>query len=312
MTTRHYSIGLLSILGSLLLMGQAAIAGESVVFKILAVNPSETESKQVTIHGVLPPEVKAENVLDADGLSVEYDQQMGASVLNGTVTLKPKGSIIKKILIEDVWVIPDAQFDRLEREVDDILTKLAGTSFAERGQLMADAIHRHVKELHERQGAPFLDPQQHISSYRDDLKAMQLVETDMVSLRQLMVMAALEPSSQSAMSGAAASAGAASSSPERGSLSILTTWRIIFLILGLLGFISLSFFLVWQRQLKVQLSKQAAQEPSSGDAAGDLFVKNGNGRHAAGAKALPPIPAPVIPSSELGRPGLQPKSPPTP
>jgi len=300
---RCLSRSLISILGSLLLMGQAAVAGESVVFKILAVNPSETESKEVTMKGVLPPEVKSENVLDADGLSVEYDQQLGAYFLNGTVTLKPKGSLVKNVLIEDVWVIPDAQFDRLEREVDEILTKLAGTSFAERGQLMADAIRRRVKELHERQGAPFLDPQQHISSYRDDLKTLQLVETDMVSLRQLMVMAALEPTAQSML--AAGGPGAVSANgAERGSLSILTTWRIIFLILGLLGFISLSFFLVWQRQLKMQLSKQAAQEPPSGDAAGGLFVKNGNGQHAEGTKALPPMSSP-----ELGRPGLQPKSP---
>jgi len=59
----------------------------------------------------------------------------------------------------------------------------------------------------------------------------------------------------------------------------------------------------------MQLSKQAAQEPSSDETHADLFVKNGNGQHAAGTKTPPPIVSPANPSLESGRAGLQPKSP---
>ena len=101
----------------------------SLVFKLLAVNPSETESKEVALRGVLPPEIKADDVVEADGLDVTYDAQLGAVVVNGAATLKPKASLIRNVVIRDVWVIPADRFDRLSHEVDEILAKLAGTTF---------------------------------------------------------------------------------------------------------------------------------------------------------------------------------------
>jgi hypothetical protein len=68
-----------------------------VVLKVLVVNPSETEVKEFDIRNPLPPEVKAEHVLDADGLRVDYDSQDGTYVLTGRVTLKPKESIVKDV-----------------------------------------------------------------------------------------------------------------------------------------------------------------------------------------------------------------------
>ena len=293
---------LLSLLALCLVWGGAVQAEESVIFKILAVNPSDTETKQVTIRGVLPPEVKAESVLDPDGLEVEYDSQAGAYVVTGTVSLEPKRSVIKNILIADVWVVPEESFARLEDEVGEIMKKLAGTSFAERGQLMANAITRRLTELRAHQQLPFLNPEQHISRYREDLTALQMVESELVSLRQLMVMAALEPATQAVLPGGGTEASSAGAGQERGSLSILTTWRLIFIILALLGLVSLSFFLVWQRQLKLQLAKQTAREP---DAQDDVLA-NGNGTSAPAPQtppALEPrVPGPTLPSAGAGQP----------
>jgi hypothetical protein len=75
---------------------------------------------------------------------------------------------------------------------------------------------------------------------------------------------------------------------ETGGLSVLTTWRLIFLILGLLGFVSLAFFLVWHRQLKLQLAKQAAQEQERLSA--EELLINGNGK----STAVPPAIAPRV------------------
>lgn len=281
----------LGIAACLLLAAGPAQAKESVVFKILAVNPSESDSKDVTIKGVLPPEVKAENVLDPDGLTVEYDSQLGAYFVSGSVTLKPRGSMVKNILIEDVWVVPDAQFDRLDAEVDEIMKKLAGTSFLDRGQIMADAIDRHIREVRSHQRLPFVNPETHISQYREDLKQLQMVETEMVSLRQLMVMAALNPAGAPVVV-ADAGGGAGAEGGARDGLSVLTTWRIVFMILGLLGVVSVSFFFIWQRQLKAQLARQAAQPASS-----DPLFSGGSGGSAGvpGNSASGPPPPPKAP-----------------
>ena len=228
--------------------------------KVLVVNPSETEVKEFTIHSPLPPEVRPEHVLDGDGLQVEYDPQAQAYVLTGTVTLKPKESWSRRVVLEDVWVIPPERFSALHSEKDELMQKLAGTPYEDRGQLLAQSVARRLTDISASQEQAAVSPEEHINRYREDTKGLQLVEADLVSLRQLMVMAALEPAAQTILAGADAASGGAH---ERGRLSILTTWRMIFVVLGLLGFVSLSFFLVWQRQLKLQLAKQQAQDASS-------------------------------------------------
>ncbi len=263
-------------MGLLAYLGTLADAQAEVVLKIMVVNPSATEVKEFDIRSPLPPEVKPEHVLDAEGLKVDYDSQAGTYVLVGMVTLKPKESVVKRVVLEDVWIIPPDRFTTLRRETSDIMAKLTGTMYEERGRVMARAIERQLTEIEESQHQPLLSPVQHITQYREDIKRLQMVESDLVSLRQLMVMAALNPTTTPAPLLAADQKPAnAASGHDRGTLSILATWRIIFVMLGLLGFMSLSFFLVWQRQLKRQLAKQAPANPQPAVANG-----NGHGTHA--------------------------------
>ncbi|MDP3703668.1 MAG: hypothetical protein Q8R78_04715 [Candidatus Omnitrophota bacterium] len=281
-----------ALIGLLMLGSPAGSVWAEIVLKILVVNPSETETKEFTIHSALPPEVKAGDVLETDGLSVEYDSNAGLYVLSGTVTLEPKQSLSKQIVLEDVWVIPDKRFAAVREETDTILAKLAKTPYEEQGQLLADSVDRRLTAVEASERQPFVNPEQHISLYRDNLKALQSIEVDLVSLRQLMVMAALEPSGPSLLGGSGTAAGG--TEHGRGSLSILTTWKLIFIILSLLGLVSLSFFIVWQRQLKLQLAKQAARDDETADEG--LFT-NGNGtRH---ADAPPALQARVQPKSPL-------------
>lgn len=244
----------------LALLGPMASAQAELVMKILVVNPSETETKEFDIRNPLPPEVKPEHVLDAEGLKVDYDSQAGTYMLVGTVTLKPKESIVRRVLLEDVWVIAAERLTSVRRETQAVLTKLEGSAYVENAQLVVKSIERRLGEIEESQDQPFLNPVQHINRYRENLKTLQMVETDLVSLRQLMVMAALNPPSQPAVMPGAEAGRGAETGHEKGSLSILATWRLIFIVLGLLGFVSLSFFLIWQRQLKLQLAKQMARD----------------------------------------------------
>ncbi len=242
----------------LILSGHVGLVqAEEIVMKVMVVNPSETETKAFEIKSALPPEVKPEHVLDADGLNVDYDPQAGACVVRGTVTLKPKQSVIKTIRLEDVWVIPPERFASLRQEGEELMAKLRGTEFEDRGTLLAEAIARQLTEVEASQTeAIHTNPQLHISRYRENKQVLQLVETDLVSLRQLVVMVAIGPKVEQILSGSQpGSETAGGAGPGR--LSILATWRIIFIVLILLGVVSVSFFVVWQRQLKAQLAKQA-------------------------------------------------------
>ncbi len=241
------------------LVGLTSVASADMVMKVLIVNPSD-EVKEFKIHYPLPSEVKREHVLDADGLKVDYDSDANAYVLVGTVTLKPKESITKRVLLEDVWVIGAEQFTMYRKETRGILDKLDGTSYAEQGRLLGQAIERKISEIEESQEQSVLSPAQHIAHYRDNVKKFQMVEADLVSMRQLMVMSAIHPETSTTSAAIAAPTATKSGAVTPGRLSMFATWSMVFIILGLLGFVSLSFFLVWQRQLKVEIAKQAAQE----------------------------------------------------
>lgn len=265
-----------SFLGlALAVMGPAAAARAELVMKVLIVNPSDSEVKEFDIRNPLPPEVKPEHVLDAEGLKVEYDSQAGTYVLVGSVTLKPKESVIKRIVLEDVWVVPADRLTGVRQEAAAVVKKLTGTSYAENAQVMAKSIERRLAEIEESQDQPFVHPVQHINRYRENVKVLQTVEADLVSLRQLMVMAALNPPSQAQQVIPNMGEPQAGGAHDKGELSVLATWRLIFIILGLLGFVSLSFFLIWQGQLKTQLAKQAARDNLS-----TLGTANGETRRA--------------------------------
>lgn len=286
--TQRRSVGREVALGILLaLIGPATEARAELVMKLLVVNPSETDVKEFDVRSPLPPEVKPEHVLDADGLKVDYDSQAGMYVLIGRVTLKPKESVTKQVVLEDVWIIGAERFSSLRREADDILRKLEGTAYEERGQVLAKAVERRLADVEESQEQPFLNPMQHITRYRENQNTLAMVESDLVSLRQLMVMAALNPSLEHAPVFPAGGQAHADAS----GLSVLATWRLIFVILGLLGFVSVSFFLLWQRQLKLQLAKQTARDAAESDA-----PTNGNGAHPAdGADILLRLPPTSVP-----------------
>ena len=264
----------------------APSASAEIVLKLLVVNPSETDVKEFDIKSPLPPEVKPEHVLDSDGLKVDYDSQAGTYILIGRVTLKPRESITKQVVLEDVWVIPADRFVSLRRETDEILRKLDRTPYQERGGMLGKAVERRLAQVQDSQNQPFASPMQHITQYRENLKALDAVETDLVSLRQLMVMAALNPAMPASptVSAAVADTGAHEGEKETGGLSVLATWRLIFIILGMLGFVSVSFFLVWQHQLKLQLAKQAAADAVASGAT------TGNGSHAVDAGSILRLP----------------------
>lgn len=276
---------LFASLSGIFLTALPAAASADVVLKLMVVNPSETEIKEYDIRSPLPPEVRPEHVLDADGLKVDYDSQSSTYILVGHVTLKPKESLTKKVILQDVWVIAADRFSSIRREIDEIMRKLQGTAYFDRGDLLARAVDRKLTEAQERQDRSAASPpMEHITEYRENLKALDSIETDMVSLRQLMVMAALNPAKPKeplspSMGG---DFGPKAGEKETGGLSVLATWRLIFVVLGLLGFISISFFLIWQRQLKAQLAKQAQEDQAAG----------GRASSAEDALQLPPTPPP--------------------
>lgn len=83
--------------------GSAPMSAE-VVFKVVVMNMSATESRNLNIKRYLPAEVVAGDVIDADGLQVRPDLEKGACfVFKDGVDLKPAETLCFNVVVKDRW-----------------------------------------------------------------------------------------------------------------------------------------------------------------------------------------------------------------
>jgi len=77
---------------------------DRVVFKVIAMNMSATESRSLNIKQYLPSEVGAGDVIDADSLQVRPDLEKGACfVFKDGVELKPAETLSFNVVVKDRW-----------------------------------------------------------------------------------------------------------------------------------------------------------------------------------------------------------------
>ncbi|MBL8014447.1 MAG: hypothetical protein JNN05_11430 [Candidatus Omnitrophica bacterium] len=94
-----------------------------VIINVLAVNGAP-EKRDTPIRFVLPPDVKSKDIVDTDGLSVEYDVNEGAYVAQGAVSLDPKASKTFRIKVKDIWKLTPQDVEALKGEINEAYEKL--------------------------------------------------------------------------------------------------------------------------------------------------------------------------------------------
>jgi hypothetical protein len=210
----------------LLVIGAATPAWANIVLKILAVNPSKEQSQKVPVKAYLPKETKPEDVIDRADLDIAYDTQQGSYYVSGEYELKPGETVERSIEMRDIWVIPDAEIQTLRSEVNKISAMLKNTEFADRISFLNNSIDSKLNQIVENQKNAPPNPERHISDYRDNLRILESVKTDLALARSLM-------------------------SQVKPTMSAKTIWHLIIGIILFLGLLGGGFYFVWQKQLKV-------------------------------------------------------------
>ena len=111
----------------LLLVGGYAEA--DVTIKMAVANPSAEIEQDVPVHYTLPPGLKKEDIVSSDGLAVDYDVNQGLYIVDGKVKLAPQESRTLKIVVKDVWKIPE---DQIKNLLDILNEKINGVKDADR------------------------------------------------------------------------------------------------------------------------------------------------------------------------------------
>lgn len=160
------------------------LADESVKFKILAVNPSETMPLKATVSQYLPPEIKPEDIVDRADLDVKYDTEKKALLLSKEIELQPKEARTLIVKVKNVWKVDAEEMDKVKAQLQDSMTALAGTKFAETGKLLHEKSMETLARIEEAQ-AKSMGIKQQIDLYRLSRTQLEEIKQNTFSLESL-------------------------------------------------------------------------------------------------------------------------------
>ena len=218
-------------------------ASGGVVIKVLAINPSKEFEQEVPIKTYLPQEVKPEDIINRDELQVGFDTEKSVYYVQKTVKLKPGESYTLMVRIEDIWTIPQENLQKLRERADSVMAQLEKEPTADVAKILHDNVIAAIEAIEANQKEERA-PSAHIAAYRDNLKKLEEVHKDLASMESFIM---AKPMKRDAFSGLGPGPGNTGKNPL---VSSGFAWKLMLGIIGFLGILSFSSFVIWQKQLR--------------------------------------------------------------
>lgn len=172
-----FFFGILGLFGSL-----PAHAASDVKFKILAVNPSESQPLKTVISQPLPPEIDpAKDIIDKAGLEVRFNSESKGYMLTGEVELKPRETRTIEVRVRDVWQIMPEQVDETKSDLEAQINGLKGTKYFDTAQLLYEKAQEGIDRILDEQSKS-VGMKQHIELYRAHILQLQEIKSNAISL----------------------------------------------------------------------------------------------------------------------------------
>lgn len=167
-------------------LSSAGAQEQTIALDISVTNPSDTEAQEVEVKVDLPKELKEEDIISSDGLKPEFNPKKGCLFVEGRILLQPAETAFYKIVVRDVWVIP-------EEEISALRSALGALRFTQEAQdaqrKTQDAINRLDKVLSS-QRESISDIGASIAAHRENKKELEEVRSALWAIRQELEFAA--------------------------------------------------------------------------------------------------------------------------
>ena len=211
----------------------------SVIFRIYAANPSKTKTQKVDIKNYLPQEIMPKDIIDSNGLDIEYDHDRSIYyVYKKAVELAPSEIRSFQVEVEDIWFIAKDKLSDLRIRTDTILGKLENTDYYVRSKEIADSIYKRLDEIAAAQTDETVSRSQHIGIYRQNLLVIEQIKEDIAKLEKILATAG-GPLAPEMLSKTKIKA----ESPTK-----TITWIVIFTIIIFVSLLAGVLFFTWHRQ----------------------------------------------------------------
>lgn len=159
-------------------------AAEDVKIKILAVNPSPTESLDTFVSSFLPPEVGPEDIIDKGGMDVKFDTEKQTYSLILNVKLAPKE--VKTIIVQvrNVWKVADEDLSDIRDRLEKSVKTLVGTPYEATGKTLSDKINEKLSGIEEDQSKA-IGIQQRVEMFRAHKKQLESIRKELLTFNEL-------------------------------------------------------------------------------------------------------------------------------
>ena len=167
---------------SLIILFSASVCFADIVINILVVNGTDiSREKEVFQH--LPKELKLEDIVDADGLDVDFDVTKGQHVVKGLVTLPPKESKTFRVKVRDIWKIDQEEITEIRDQIDANAKIVEGTEYEETANVKKEALKKRLDFILEEQRKVQDSASARIDRYRTYATELSDIRNNAVSVK---------------------------------------------------------------------------------------------------------------------------------
>jgi len=206
---------------------------KTVVIKITVRNVS-SDKRKFDIRRDLPPEIKANDILEPDGLDVRTDINAGICYVYGEkVEIDAGGTKVYNVKVRDKWNVNFPRFPYLRASASNVLERVKSMEKFKSVEKMLEGVITEIEQL-EKEPVPTELSDRYVAFFKEQAKKLDLIEQKISRIE-----ATMKPrTSQVGFD-------AKPPNPK-------TTWMIIWIILGFLLFLSLVFFFRWYGKTKAE------------------------------------------------------------
>ncbi len=161
----------------------------SVSLKISASNPSNFADRIVPLKTFLPKGILPDNVIDSDGLDVDYDEEREQTYVYKDLDLKVREAASFDIVIDDIWLIEEGELGSLRQRARTIAGELENTEYINKALKLKIDIENYLTEISNLQENSLViktGPIEHISAYEINKETLGLVKEMVTELEQLL------------------------------------------------------------------------------------------------------------------------------
>ncbi len=148
----------------------------------VAVNASETETKEIEVKEYLPKELEMEDVVDAGQLQLDFDVDKDLLYVSGQLIFKPKESRTFKVKVKDVWKVAPEEVNLLKEQINSTLKTLEGTKEYSSASFVRDETHKKLDYILTKQSEFTGDIARRIEEFRANSTELNSIRDQVYSL----------------------------------------------------------------------------------------------------------------------------------